>query len=591
MNNFYPFRCIIVDNKIGGQKVSVVNIVKREAPKLSSRVFIAPDIPEKYLNNAVLSISGSKADPDVVIAVVDTSLLNSCKAGVLFTGDSIFFKGTLGSSSQIKYEDIGLAQEKITKTKKDDGTVIETKTLLIQGKDGTELYNKPDIYDLNLLAKIITEIIGEGASAGEDGEVEVFKNTNQVLPLSDCESIIKQSYIKIICNYALSDDGIIDSREYSEIYSIMVRNDYSNEDRMIVRAYITDESDKDTVDSLISTLNENIPEGSRDALMKSIVKDLVYINHVKGNELDTWKNNDFICDIAKKLDVTTEQIDLITNSIQNDEDIIAKRKSDTEIEKSIKEIAAKGASVGVPLAALYFSGTVGFSAAGITSGLATLGMGGVLGFSSMVTGIGVVVITGVLAYNGVKKLTGAKELENNKVREMLIQGVIKNLQKSINYLIEDVNYISSELIQALENQANDEEKIAKLKKLLQTFIDASNISSQSLLVNAKESIIAKLPVKLDKTRFDELTSEPTKQKLRPFVYQMYPETEETVKSGDSQKTIKIYKIDYSKETEFYEKLYQILDTLEYFKLSTAVTAAGASLAKKGLGALKNTLGI
>lgn len=569
--------------------MSVISIVKGKSQNLGERVFIAPEIPEKYLNNAVLSISESRVDPDVVIAVVDTSILNSCKAGVLFTGDSLFFKGTLGSSIQIKYEDIGLAQEKIIKTKKDNGTEIETKTLLIQGKDGTELYNESDTYDLKLLAEIITEIIEEGSSCGD--EVEVFKNTNQVLPLSDCESVIKQAYIKIICNYALSDDGIIDSREYSEIYSIMVRNDYSNEDRMIVRAYITGDSEKDSVDSLLSVLNENVPEGSYDALKKSIVKDLVYINHVKGNELDSWKNNDFINDTVKKLDVTEEQIEVITKSIQNDEDIIAKRKSDTEIEKSIKEIAAKGASVGVPLAALYFSGTLGFSAAGLTSGLATLGMGGVLGFSSMVTGIGVVVITGVLAYNGVKKLTGAKELENNKVREMLIQGVIKNLQKSINYLIEDVNYISSELIQALENQVNDEEKIAKLKKLLQNFIDASNISSQNLLVNAKESIIAKLPIKLDKTRFDEITSEPTKQKLRPFVYQMYPETEETVESGGTKKTIKIYKIDYSKETEYYEKLYQVLDALGYFKLSTAVTAAGASLAKKGIGALKNTLGI
>ena len=72
---------------------------------------------------------------------------------------------------------------------------------------------------------------------------------------------------------------------------------------------------------------------------------------------------------------------------------------------------------------------------------------------------------------------------------------------------------------------------------------------------------------------------------------MYPKTEETVKSGDIQKKVQIYKIDYSKETEYYEKLYQILDTLEYFKLSTAITAAGTSLAKKGLGALKSTLGI
>ena len=91
--------------------MSVVSIIKSEAPKLSSRVFLAPDIPEKYLNNAVLSISDSKADPDFVIAVLDTSLLNSCKAGVLFTGDSLFFKGSLGSSIQIKYEDISSAKE------------------------------------------------------------------------------------------------------------------------------------------------------------------------------------------------------------------------------------------------------------------------------------------------------------------------------------------------------------------------------------------------------------------------------------------------------------------------------------------------
>ena len=82
--------------------MSVISIVKGKSQNLGERVFIAPEIPEKYLNNAVLSISESRVDPDVVIAVVDTSILNSCKAGVLFTGDSLFFKGTLGSSIQIK---------------------------------------------------------------------------------------------------------------------------------------------------------------------------------------------------------------------------------------------------------------------------------------------------------------------------------------------------------------------------------------------------------------------------------------------------------------------------------------------------------
>ena len=77
-------------------------------------------------------------------------------------------------------------------------------------------------------------------------------------------------------------------------------------------------------------------------------------------------------------------------------DILNKRKNDSQIAKSFKDIAAKAGAVGVPLAAIYFSGSVvGFSAAGITSGLATMGLGGLLGFSGMVTGIGTVVLIGV----------------------------------------------------------------------------------------------------------------------------------------------------------------------------------------------------
>ena len=57
-----------------------------------------------------------------------------------------------------------------------------------------------------------------------------------------------------------------------------------------------------------------------------------------------------------------------------DENILNERKNDSDIVKSMKEIGAKAGAVGVPLAAVYFSGSViGMSAAGLTSGLATLG--------------------------------------------------------------------------------------------------------------------------------------------------------------------------------------------------------------------------
>lgn len=87
----------------------------------------------------------------------------------------------------------------------------------------------------------------------------------------------------------------------------------------------------------------------------------------------------------------------------------------------MKDLVAKAGAVGVLLAAIYFSGSVvGMSSAGITSGLTALRMGGALGFSSMLTGIGSTVLIGVGAYKGIKKVTGISDLENNKQREMML---------------------------------------------------------------------------------------------------------------------------------------------------------------------------
>ena len=70
-----------------------------------------------------------------------------------------------------------------------------------------------------------------------------------------------------------------------------------------------------------------------------------------------------------------------------------------ELETHLKEIVAVATAASVPITAIFFSGSVvGLSAAGITSGLAALGLGGILGLSAMVTGIGTVVVLGVTAY-------------------------------------------------------------------------------------------------------------------------------------------------------------------------------------------------
>lgn len=563
--------------------MSVLGKINAEAKQFGSNLYVVPNIPEKKLNNAVIGITKNSVDPDVVIAILDITLFNSCKNGFLFTGDSLYYKGLFDKSIVIKYENIKECRKDTKVTKKDDGSVKESYSLIIKSKSGENDLEISETFDYDAVVKLINEII----SSEEDDSEQQFTNENQIVPLSDSSKIVKDSYIKLICNFCLDDNNVIDPIEYSEIYNLMVRNSFSAEERISIRAYMNDAETKTENSELIGFIKDEVSEATFSVITNSLIKDLLYINYKKSNVLNSWKTNDFIMSVMKLFNVSEKTVTLMQEAIQNDEDIIVKRKNDTEIQKSMKDLAAKGAAIGVPIAAVYFSGSVvGLSAAGITSGLAQLGMSGVLGFSPMVTGIGVAILVGVVTYNGVKKFTGAKDLENNKQRELMIQTAIKNLQKTINYLIEDVNSISGELFKAIESNDQNTLLIQKLKKILQSYMTAAKISGSSLIKNEKESVIVKLPEKLDKSRFEELTSEPTKQKLRPFIYEVYKEEQETSDSGTSKT---VYRIDYNLEAEYYEKTYQILETLGYLKLGTAVAASVTGMAKKGLSALKDML--
>ena len=66
-----------------------------------------------------------------------------------------------------------------------------------------------------------------------------------------------------------------------------------------------------------------------------------------------------------------------------------------------------------------FSGSVvGLSAAGISSGLAALGFGGLFGLSGMVTGIGALLVIGYGAKKGVDILSGKSDIEKRKKKSL-----------------------------------------------------------------------------------------------------------------------------------------------------------------------------
>ena len=130
----------------------------------------------------------------------------------------------------------------------------------------------------------------------------------------------------------------------------------------------------------------------RDVVAFSIVKDMTWISRTDGIVLPSARAS--IRAVAEAFGKDAEQImKLADKIIEHEEAMIKGDMTASELEKGMKDIVAVAAATSVPVTALFFSGSVvGLSAAGITSGLAALGLGGVLGLSAMVTGIGAVVV-------------------------------------------------------------------------------------------------------------------------------------------------------------------------------------------------------
>ncbi|MDK2937387.1 MAG: hypothetical protein PWP62_2395 [Eubacteriaceae bacterium] len=551
--------------------MSVENYIKENALSLCDKVYIAPNIPEKKLNNAISSIA-SDANHEYVLAIADTSLLGNGKNGCLFLGDSVYIRGLLDKSQSYKFEAIISAEYKRTEKIKDNGKVDVSEEVVLRLTDDTEISLTTALTNINsqAFAELINGILET------NGEDKAFENTSQMMPLESMESAIKKTYLKIICNFASSDDEIIDSQEYAEILSLIVRIGLNSQERIELRNYMYETDSIEDTDALIKYLEENVPDGSFEVIKKSILKDMVYLFRIK-NDYENWKQNDFFTALQQQFEVKDDQIDLIIAAIKNDEEILLQRKNDSEITKAMKEMAAKAGAVGVPLAAIYFSGSVvGVSAAGISSGLATLGMGGLLGFSAMFTGIGVAVLVGVGAYKGIKKVTGLSDLENNKQREMMLQAIIKNSQKSLNYLIEDVNEISKQLMNEIQKGSESAMKIEKISAMLGMLSKGAQKTTEKITYAETESIIAQLPPKLDKVRLEELTNEATKVKLMEYVLDCYVESEITADDGAVRR---VYLLNDKLPLNTYEQLYSILDSIGYLTVSSAAFASVKGTAK------------
>ncbi|MDL0080457.1 hypothetical protein [Helicobacter zhangjianzhongii] len=547
------------------------NIFIKEHIKVIEDILVAPDIPEKKLNNAIKAFE-CEDSMSSIIALYDSTLFGSAKEGIVFTGEKMLIK-TSSALISIEYKEISKAEYfEVVEQVKADKTRTSKGIKIFKGEEVVELKDtdvRPTIY--KPLELFLNKLIAECSE---------FKEVNLLQPLEEMPSVLKNAYVKILINMAFDNDGEIDEKELAEIMFLMGRISIDDEGRFELRSYIAEiGSSAISTQDLLTIIKDNAEAAHYEAIMISLVKDIFSIH--ASTTLSTEEGSiiqvsypDFLQKHKEIFGLSTDKMELARIAVENDFKILYENVDDDKIKQAAKDLAAKAASVGAPIGAIYLSGSVmGLSAAGMTSGLASLGMGGMLGLSSMATGIGVAVLIGVGVYQGVKYLTSNNELSKYKTRELMLHEVIKQTQKSISLMIGDINVIVKKLNDAIVRHKDDRDDIEKLSKILSKLQGAMKQMNSKSNQCANMEAALQCPQTLDISRIKSLANEPTKKEIYAFITSCYEEKEQ---NGTQQLVRK-----RNLSTDTLEKLGDILQGIGYFSATNnAKSAIGSLLGKK-----------
>ncbi|MDM8558274.1 hypothetical protein [Candidatus Parabeggiatoa sp. HSG14] len=577
--------------------------IKDNIGAVSTKVSVAPKIPNKKLNNAVKAFN-CEDNLNSILAIYDNTSFGSAKEGLVFTGEKIIYKPSSSEPTELHFNDFESVE------------YIENVTVSEKGKEKREEYIEialssgktvtlKDLLSCNY--KKLADILKEAFS-----DFDEFEEENQIVTLAEMSEELKIAYVKVIINMTFADDGKVDEKELAEILSLMTRLDLSTDSRFKLREYTISEAEQELLEQLLDTIDKEA--GSHNKSIKiSLVKDLIstFISANEGSYKDfSYKDFEFLTANQSLFGVSDEEIEFVVKTIMFDFGMLDKDFTDAAFIKGIKELTANAGAVGVPLAAVYLSGSViGMSAAGMTSGLAALGLGGVLGFSSMATGIGVAVLLGVGAYKGVRHFTGANELDKTKRRVLMLNEMIKQIQATISLLVGDINYITIKLNEAFyifslqdaqiknleSSRITQDEHInklelsrrtesAKTKKLMYMM---SQLTGAGEVLNKKYDTIqnrelrANCPEVLDESKLKSLTSEPVKKQYYTIVLKYYEEqiVQEETKNGETQ-NVKQLRRKQGIPTKELEKLASIFEVIGYFKAADVLKGAASDMTDK-----------
>ncbi len=281
----------------------------------------------------------------------------------------------------------------------------------------------------------------------------VGRNTNgtktappEYVLLEDPPDDLKECYVSVLVWLVHFDDNQIDEQELCEIQVLMTRLGCSADVRRAVRSYLEDPQRLDG-ETQIGHMLAHVPPRMADNTLDlkcSLMKDAIRVRRATSEGF--VRSQPGVRRLAELLRLDDDIVAFLEKACVQEEKILAGELSDSQITEAAKSMVANATGVGVPVAAVYVSGSVtGLSAAGITSGLAALGLGGILGLSSMLTGVGVVIVAGGTMHKGMRWVLDRSERKRSSLRELMLQEVLRLHQEAIINLGEDMSFLGERI--------------------------------------------------------------------------------------------------------------------------------------------------
>ena len=189
-------------------------------------------------------------------------------------------------------------------------------------------------------------------------------------------------------------DGAMNQTELGLIFNSLDLENMSPDNRAKVKGYLVEPP---PITECLHQLNS-----CSDELRFSLMVQLVEVALV---DLDITEEEETALHMAKEaLGITTRQLDAIENFVRQVKRVNNRGVDDAEAKEALSKASRLLTETGVPASALLFSAsTIELGAAGITSGLAALGMGlGIIPGISMIPGVGISMLIALSVYSTTK---------------------------------------------------------------------------------------------------------------------------------------------------------------------------------------------